>query len=81
MMVSWLPLIKTAEVLVHEGMNRITVLGVVALLEEDLTTVDDELLSRPGCALAHIAATSVNRITRVIDLYHTIIAPFKQTQS
>jgi len=79
----------TADVLVQEGMNRIMVLGVLALLEEDTTalldedliTVDDELLSLPGCALAHIAATRVNRITRVIDLYHTIIAPFKQTQS
>ena len=70
-------------------MNRIMVLEVLALLEEDTTalldedliTVDDELLSLPGCALAHIAVTRVSRITRVIDLYHTIIAPFKQTQS
>lgn len=89
MMVSWPPMIMTAEVLVHEGINRTTVLGDVtlleedntALLDEDLITVDDELLSLPGCALAHIAVTRVSRITRVIDLYHTIIAPFKQTQS
>ena len=72
-MVSWPPIIITAEVFVHEGMNRTMVLEVVALLEEDLT-VDEELLS-PGpkgpCALAHIAKARVNKITRVIDLYHT----------
>ena len=70
-MVSWPPIIITAEVFVHEGMNRTMVLEVVALLEEDLIEVDEELLSMPGCALAHITAKNVNRITRVIDLYHT----------
>ena len=58
-----------AEVFDHEGMNRITVFAALALLEED--AVEEELLSRPGCALAHIAVTKANRITRVIDLYHT----------
>ena len=60
-----------ADVLVQEGMNRITVLEVLALLEEDPITVEEELLSRPGCALAHTAKARVNKITRVIDLYHT----------
>jgi hypothetical protein len=65
-------MIMTADVLVQEGMNRITVLGVLALLEEDLIDVDEELLSRgPNCALAHTAKAIVSKITRVIDLYHT----------
>lgn len=66
-------MIMTAEVFVQEGIKRTTVLDVVARLEEDLIDVEEELLSRgtPGCALAHIAAMSVSKITRVIDLYHT----------
>ncbi len=63
-----------AEVFDHEGMNRITVIAALALLEED--AVEEELLSRwPGCDIAHTAAKSVNNRTRVIALYHTILAP------
>jgi hypothetical protein len=60
-------------------MNRITTLEPPApgpaTDDDDATSAEEELLFLPGCDIAHIEAMSVNNMTRVIALYHTINAP------
>jgi hypothetical protein len=70
-----------ALVFVQFGMNRITTLEPPAASPPagSCSAGVSLLLSLPfpfpGCDIAHIEAMSVNNMTRVIALYHTINAP------